>query len=415
MQNLAVSSLSPENYPFSLDFLPQPVYLVGGAVRDAILGRKREYLDLDFILPENAVSTARKIAAHYKAGFVLLDRERQIARIVFPKVTVDIAQQEGDNLETDLRRRDFTVNAIAFNPYSQEIIDPLQGYADLNARTLRMISQQNLEDDPLRLLRGYRQAAQLQFEIENHTLYTIRTLAPQLSRISAERVRTELGYMLVNSQGTPWIVKAVEDKLLTPFFKNITDAGCRCLIKIDDAASKLSEKWHQLGVQLNERVRNTIKTTWLGIAKLACMVSSDLETAEAELNALTYSRAEIKSVITVLRLYTQLQKQQMSLREQYFLFQEAGIVFPATCVMAIAHDILVEGIAPIISHYLNPDDPVAHPTPLLSGKEIIIALNIPSSPLVGRLLTEIAIAQVEGKVLTRDDAIEYARHLMRYM
>lgn len=113
------STLAPENWPFSLEFLPQPAYMVGGAVRDAILGRTRGYLDLDFVIPSKAVKVARAIARHYNAGFVLLDAERQIARVVFPHATADFAQQEGNSLEVDLHRRDFTVNAIAYNPHTQ--------------------------------------------------------------------------------------------------------------------------------------------------------------------------------------------------------------------------------------------------------------------------------------------------------
>ncbi|PLZ75724.1 [cytidine(C)-cytidine(C)-adenosine (A)]-adding enzyme, partial [Fischerella thermalis WC217] len=131
INHLVLSTLAPENWPFSIESLPQPAYLVGGAVRDAILGRTREYLDLDFVLPANAVSVARQIAKQYKAGFVLLDSERQIARVVFADATADFAQQEGISLETDLHRRDFTINAIAYNPHTQEIIDPLQGCADI--------------------------------------------------------------------------------------------------------------------------------------------------------------------------------------------------------------------------------------------------------------------------------------------
>jgi tRNA nucleotidyltransferase (CCA-adding enzyme) len=411
MCKLALSFLSPENYPFDLDLLPQPVYLVGGAVRDAILGRKREYLDLDFILPTDAVKVARKLAAHYKAGFVLLDKERQIARVVFANATVDIAQMEGDSLETDLRRRDFTVNAIAFNPHTQEFIDPLQGCDDISKGILRMVSSRNLEDDPLRLMRGYRQAAQLGFTLERETQATIRQLAPLLGKVAAERFRTELGYMLVDSPGTKWIVQAWEDGLLAPFFKNATKAGCEYLLKVDAAAFQLTQTWQELGIELNKSVRDTIKTTWLSIAKLACLVSSEPETAEIELTELTYSRAEIKSVTTALKLFPKLNRLEMPLREQYFLFQESGFVFPTTCVLAVARDTLVEGIAPLISRYLNPDDPVAHPTLLVSGKELIVALNIPASPIIGKLLAEIAIAQVEGRISTSEDAIAIAREL----
>lgn len=405
------SNLS-DNYPFSRELLPKTAYMVGGAVRDRILGRSREYLDLDFVLPCDAVKVARKIAKHYKAGFVLLDPQRQIARVVFPEATVDFAQQSGESIETDLYRRDFTVNAIAYNPHTQEIIDPLQGCADLEQRTIRMISPANLQDDPLRLMRAYRQAAQLNFIIETDTQIAIRSLASHITEVAAERVRVEINYLLLNSQGTPWITRAWEDNLLTPFFQFATSESFAKLTAVDHAAVKLAENWQELGVKLQEYVRDTVKTTWLSIAKLACLVNQNPEVAEIELQKLTYSRAEIKGVTTALRLFPQLKSSKMSLREQYFFFQEAGFVFSATAVLAVGHDILVEAIAPLIDRYLNPDDLVSHPTPLLSGKELILALQIPASPLLGKLLAEIAVAQVEGKISTSAEAIAFARQLL---
>lgn len=413
--------LSPENWPFSLELLPQPAYIVGGAVRDAILGRTREYLDLDFVLPSDAVNVARKIATHYKAGFVLLDPQRQIARVVFPNATADFAQAEGNRLETDLHRRDFTVNAIAYSPHTQEIIDPLQGNLDLQQGLLRMISPTNLEDDPLRLMRAYRQAAQLGFTIEPETQAAIRSLASHITKVAPERVRVELGYMLANAQGSSWIASAWEDGLMSPFFKYATKESVTSLAVVDKAAFQLTEIWQQFGVELAQYVRDTVKTSWLAIAKLASLVNREVETAEIELMELTYSRAEIKAVTTVLRLLPQLKTPLMSLRQQYFLFQEAGFVFPAIATLAVAHSILAEAMpldialdmyAPLITRYLNPDDLVAHPTILLNGKDLMLALNIRASPLVGQLLTEIAVAQIEGKVSTAEQAIEFASGLL---
>lgn len=437
MDKSVPSTLAPENWPFSLELLPQPAYMVGGAVRDAILGRTREYLDLDFVIPFKAVKVARAIAHHYKAGFVLLDAERQIARVVFPHATADFAQQSGNSLEVDLHRRDFTVNAIAYNPHTQEIIDPLQGCVDLQQGILRMVSSANLKDDPLRLMRGYRQAAQLGFTIEPATQAAIRSLASDISKVAAERVRVEIGYLLANSQGTSWITSAWEDGLLAPFFKNATRESLIKLAAVDNAAALLSQNWPQLGAQLQEYVRDTIKTTWLSIAKLACLVNPDPELAEIELQELTYSRAEIRGVTTALKVLPQFQLADISsLREQYFLFHDADMVFPATAVLAVAVDNLVEAMSndkplhtagatteetkarscqvltPLINRYLNPNDLVAHPTPLVSGKELIIALDIPASPIIGQLLTEIAVAQAEGKVSTPTEAIAFARHII---
>ena len=421
MNDSALAQLAPENWPFSLELLPNPAYMVGGAVRDAILGRSREYLDLDFVIPSDAVKVARAIARHYQAGFVLLDPQRRIARVVFTHATADFAQQEGNSLETDLHRRDFTINAIAYNPHTQEIIDPLQGYLDIEQGLLRMVSPANLADDPLRLMRAYRQAAQLNFTIEPNTQTTIRTLASHITEVAAERVRVEIGYLLASPQGNSWINMAGEDGLLAPLFKNATPESFHKLAAVDTAAALLTENWQELGVQLQEYVRDTIKTTWLTLAKLACLVHPDPAVAELELQALTYSRAEIRTVMTALKLFPRL-KSAKTLREQYFLFQEAGIIFVATVVLALAHDNLVEPMtgeqatfsvyAPLISRYLNPDDLVAHPTQLVSGKDLILALKVPPSPMVGELLKEIAIAQIEGKISTPGEAIVYARQLL---
>ena len=421
MNGSILSQITPESLPFNLELLPTPAYLVGGAVRDALKGRNREYLDLDFILPSEAVNVARKMAKYHRAGFVLLDEQRQIARVVFPDATVDIAQQEGDSLETDLRRRDFTINAIAYNIHTQEIFDPLQGSADLEKGILRMISPANLEDDPLRLMRGYRQAAQLGFTIEAETHSTIRALASHLEKVASERIRVELGYMLANAQGTPWLIKAFEDGLLKSSFKCATLQSCAMLAEVDKTALQLIDNYQSLEKLLSQYVRDTVKTTWLGIAKLACLVNPKPEIAEVELEQLTYSRSEIQAVTTALRLLPKVKTPLMSLREQNFLFKEAGCVFPTTAILAVAYGNVVEKMsedktlatyASLLARYLNPDDPVAHPTQLVSGKHIISSLNIPSSPLIGKLLTEIAVAQVEGKISTSDEAIEFARKLV---
>ncbi|QJB47122.1 CCA tRNA nucleotidyltransferase [Dolichospermum flos-aquae] len=422
MDELVVSRLAAKNWPFSLEYLPQPVYMVGGAVRDAILGRVREYVDLDFIIPADAVKVARKIAQRYQAGFVLLDAERQIARVVFPHATADFAQQEGESLITDLHRRDFTINAIAYNPHTQEIIDPLEGYKDIKSGLLRMISPVNLQNDPLRLMRAYRQAAQLGFTIEPATQETIRSLANSINQVAAERVRVEIGYLLANSQGTFWLNAAWKDGVLTSFFKNATEESFIKLTAVDQAYTLISENWQQLGEELANYVRETVKTSWLATAKLACLVDSKPEIAEIELQELTYSRAEIRAVTTGLRLFSEIKAVKMPLRKQYFLFREMGILFPAVLVLALANDIVAKGMfeesmfvtyGPLIKRYLDKNDAVAHPIPLLNGKDMMMALNIPASPLIGELLMEVGVAQAEGKISTVEAAIEFARNLVK--
>ncbi len=414
MSNSLPPALSPETWPFDLELLTPPVYLVGGAVRDALLGRRSHFFDLDFVMLTRAVKTARKIADRTKAGFVLLDAERQIARVVFAGGTVDFAEAFGGSLEGDLLRRDFRINAIACNPFTGEIIDPLDGQADLRLGLLRMISRSNLEDDPLRLLRAYRQAAQLGFAIEPETQSAIRELAPLLSRVAVERVRTELGYLLSNNHGVPWICKGCEDGLFSIWFESAIDRF-DVLTKIDSCAADLAAIYPELGTEFSRSIRDTIKTPLLAVGKLAILANSDPTIAETELLRLKYSNAEIKSAIALLKYLPKLQAEpiaEMSLRDQYFLFRDVGIVFPILAVLVVAAGVAVDEISPLINRYLNADDIIAHPTQLVSGNELMEALNLPRSPQIGQLLMEIQLARVEGRIATREDALKLAADLI---
>ena len=415
-QNVEIASsvLSPETWPFSWEWLPPQACLVGGAVRDALLGRRGEYLDLDFVLPNDAVQTARKLASHYQAGFVVLDAQRQIARVVFEQATVDLAQQEGDSVETDLRRRDFTVNAIAYNPYSKELIDPLQGYEDLRQNLIRMVSPQNLEDDPLRLLRAYRQAAQLSFTIESTTQSVIRQLAPLLQQVAAERVQVELSYLLKSPQGTPWLQAAWEDNLLKGWFPDATTQGLAVVAAVDHVAKVLEETWPQFGQELRVAVSGK-SISLLSLAKLACLLPSVPELAEEHLLDLKYSRAEIRTVVTALKHLPKLlahATSPMSVKEQYCFFQDVGFVFPALVILAVASGTSIQEITPLIHRYLTPDDQVAHPTPLVTGKDLMRSLNLKAGPLVGELLTAIGVARAEGQVSTPEAALALAARMI---
>jgi tRNA nucleotidyltransferase (CCA-adding enzyme) len=397
-----IAEFLEKKLPFPLNVLPSETYLVGGAVRDILLKRKREYFDLDFVVADRPIDLAKQISKTYKAGFVVLDREREIARVVFKQGTVDIARREGNSLETDLKRRDFTINAIAYQLDRQELIDPFDGVKDLSDRILRMISQANLEDDPLRLLRAYRQAAQLDFAIESNTRNTISNLAHLITTVAAERVNTEIDYILTSSIGSDWIVAAWQDGLLKPWFPEINAEKLTILNKIDKAIATLSNKYPDLLQDYS----------WcLSISKLASLVALEPEKAEKELTELKYSRIEIRAVITALNYLPQLQLKNnlISLREQYFFFLDVKDVFPILAILAVATEVNSQIIEPLCDRYVNAKDPVAHPQPLVTGNDLMEALNLKPSPKIGELLTEIQIAYIEGKINNADEAIAFVR------
>lgn len=180
-----------------LPFLPADVsiYLVGGAVRDLFLGRPIH--DFDFALPQGGIRLARKLANALGANFYPLDPERDTGRVLLNdergnRVILDFAAFRGPTLEDDLRGRDFTVNAIALDPRTLQLFDPLGGGRDLKDRILRPCSPAAFRDDPVRILRGIRLAAEFNFRILPEARPAMREAAPHLAAVSAERIRDEL-------------------------------------------------------------------------------------------------------------------------------------------------------------------------------------------------------------------------------
>jgi len=186
--------LSPLIDPVRTALPDTVIYLVGGAVRDVLLNRVSH--DLDFSIPQNAIAAARRVASALHADFYVLDESFDTARVIVSSENgvrdiLDFSAFRGADLESDLRGRDFTINAIAFDLHKQTILDPLNGAADLRARTVRACSGTSLHDDPIRILRAVRQAAAFGFKIEPETRKAMRQAASLLPDISPERQRDE--------------------------------------------------------------------------------------------------------------------------------------------------------------------------------------------------------------------------------
>lgn len=176
------------------------VYLVGGAVRDALLGRPIH--DLDFVLAGDAIQLARTVADRLGLPFYILDAERGIGRIVVgdeERMTLDFARFRGPDLTADLAGRDFTVNALALPASATDLsalIDPLGGRRDLEQRLLRATSEMAFQDDPVRVIRAVRLAVQLGFTIEPYTYALLRSAAGLVGQPAPERSRDELAHIL---------------------------------------------------------------------------------------------------------------------------------------------------------------------------------------------------------------------------
>lgn len=177
-----------------------PAYVVGGTVRDVILGRPIH--DIDLIVPSGAIPLTFRLADALGYPAYVLDDERDVGRILVPggDTTLDIARFRGPTLEDDLRDRDFTINAMALpvgERATADIIDHYTGLEDLAAGSIRAIHERSIADDPVRALRAARFSVQLGFELAAETRAAAQAIAPALLRqTSAERIRDELSRLL---------------------------------------------------------------------------------------------------------------------------------------------------------------------------------------------------------------------------
>jgi putative nucleotidyltransferase with HDIG domain len=176
-------------------------WLVGGAVRDRMLGRQT--VDLDIVVAGDPGEAARAVAlAAGRAACFALSEEFGAWRVVARDRSwqIDVESLRGESLENDLALRDFTVNAIAEPIGGGDPIDPLGGLEDLRIARLRMAGRGAFADDPLRVLRLVRVAVELGLEVEAETLRRAREMAGRLSEVSAERVFMELRRIIAASQ-----------------------------------------------------------------------------------------------------------------------------------------------------------------------------------------------------------------------
>jgi tRNA nucleotidyltransferase (CCA-adding enzyme) len=198
------------DYVHSLDI---DAWLVGGAVRDELLGN--EVKDTDFVVPGVDHAELREvlapqgkvedlIVADQRVGVRLYPRDKDVralapAGIEFAPPRIERSTGPGRHdfeitadasipLEEDMRRRDFTINAIAKSLRTGEILDPLGGREDLRTKTLRVTGPTSFRDDPLRIVRGLRFVSQLDLDPDEETLRQMREWAPQIAHVSAERI-----------------------------------------------------------------------------------------------------------------------------------------------------------------------------------------------------------------------------------
>ena len=208
----------------------EKVYLVGGAVRDFLLGRPPGK-DFDFVTRGDAEGLAKEIAREIGGHAFPLDEAFGTWRVILKKkkkrTELDFSAIQGKDIIEDLGQRDFTVNSIAVDlkelapPGDPCFIDPLDGLTDIRKRILRANSEESLRRDPLRMLRAFRFASTLKFSVEEETLKMIHRNRDLIRRSAGERIRAEF-FMALGEEGAGLFLRKLHQAgLLSEIFPEV--------------------------------------------------------------------------------------------------------------------------------------------------------------------------------------------------
>jgi hypothetical protein len=442
----------------------QPIYIVGGAVRDALL--ERQLTDLDLAVAKDAIPLARRIANALRGDFFVLDAERDVGRVLVDtpdgRFMIDVARFRGDDLLADLNDRDFTINAMAVDLTADInlLIDPLNGERDLRDKLVRQCNPHAFARDPLRALRAVRQSVQFGMRLERDTLNDMRAVKAGLRQISPERIRDELVKLLAltNARGAlrvaeslgllddilPEVVRLRTVLLDNPEYANrlqetlaIVEKLFNVFVVISPQRTDHSGANFAIGmlVMQMDRYRRRLQehvghlwpndrphTALLVLAALLRDCTPDEAGARAQ--ALRLSNGERDRLTAVVRYYDlPLKMKDLSPLEIHRFWRQTGVAGVDVCLLAAANYLgvsgskldqdgwlqVVERLLMLLHAYYERYDELVEPPVLLDGNQLMSQLGLARGPMIGTLLERIREAQVTGEVRSVEDALQLAR------
>ena len=447
-QNLPQPQLIRQLHAFAEEQGVQ-LYLVGGSVRALLLNQSAT--DLDFALADDALAFAKAFADKIGEAFVKLEEQPPTARIVVreTRFTLDFVGFRAETLEADLRLRDLTINAMALDlsllltKPNVNLIDPCDGFSDLQTRTLRFPSEGVVIDDPLRLLRVYRFSAQLGFEIPETTIKLIRRHRDRLPQVSSERIRDELIKILKVENAGTYLRRMDETRLLSQIIPEIgkvrglyrdeLDRRLRALevFEAKRIPDTLQPYQPQIEAYLNEQLTRGLCRRQ--IVKLALLLrNSGTETAVQITNRLRLGRkaAQLMRCLVENRLHLmdkidangQIARQLMTrfLRRTednwlgILLISYANIRSSGDNIRRTnAHPIVEAALKQIVDVYYNEIGPIMERGRLITGNDILQTFGVMPGVIIGRVLQHIEKLQFEGVICTPEEALEAARRFLQ--
>lgn len=455
-------------------------HIVGGWLRDQVLGRVPPSVNIDLVVPQHALAFAEALAAHLPGAFVPLDEAWGSARLVVTMPTgpceLDISDYRAPTLAEDLARRDFTVNAfaVALGDWLRSpgqpgpVVDPLRGGEALRQRRLQPCFDGTFAEDPVRILRGFRLAAQLGFALDAAALPLMRQAAPALAQVSGERIRDELlaigatdaaapAWRGLNDTGAldvllPELIPgrgldqgpfhhldvlshqleavAQADRFLADFaefqapLREPLRAYCAQMLvekRPRKSLIKLAALIHDVGKPSSRQVHDDGDIWFIGHehtgAALARPIVERLRLSNQEADMMC------QLVLHHLRPGFLSREPEVTRRAVYRFYKELGDHGPACLLEWWADRMATRGtqsrldqideqrrfLESMLENYFFKAAEVVKPPRLLDGNRLMQALQLKPGPLIGQLLEAIEEAQAEGHVATADEALTLAR------
>ena len=419
------------------------LYLVGGSVRALLLNRS--LTDLDFALADDAITFAKAFADSIGEAFIKLEEQPPTARIVVreTRFILDFAGFRAETLEVDLRLRDLTINAMALDLSSLlaepavNLIDPCDGFSDLEGRTLRFPSEGVVIDDPLRLLRVYRFAAQLGFEIPDTTVGLIRTHKDRLRQVSLERIRDELIKILEVKNATDYLYRMDETRLLSQIIPEIEEIRGLAENTLDHSLfalemfetkpmpDTLQSYRSEIEAYLHQQMTHDLCRQQ--ILKLALLLhNSGTDTAVQATNRLRLGRKAAQLMRCFVQNHLYLMDlidsdSQIERRAAIRFLRNAGNDWLGVLLLLYADLRALDGDMPQVDElmkqiadlYYGEICPIIERGRLITGDDILQTFGVMPGIRIGRVLQYIEDLQFEGEIQTPDEALEAARTFLQ--
>ncbi|AGB41934.1 tRNA nucleotidyltransferase/poly(A) polymerase [Halobacteroides halobius DSM 5150] len=424
-------------------------YLVGGVIRDILLDR--QFNDIDVVINKQIKEVASQFAKQTNSSLVVLDKKREIYRVVMDEFNYDFAPLQGSSINEDLTSRDFTINALAV-PLSKvclkngkiaflnkALIDLFKGEKDLKEGIIRVVNDEAFATDPLRLIRAVRFKARLDFAITRSTEKLMGQVEDRINQIANERIKAEL-IKILECNNAAFNIVYLEDKF--SFFSKVFPI-VKELKQINQSKDYCEDRWsHNIcAIEKLEQLWNNdkfwderIEVKWLPRLKFTLLFCGIEDLLNKEiitqlpsiLKEFTFSNQEVSYIVRLIKYRLKainfLHTDNLKFKKKYYFFKEVSSLTTDVCLLALAdiisnqrlndNDKEVKDSLIFFKELVREGENLQKKTAkrLLTGKDIIRLFSISEGPKVGELLKKVELNQAAGKISTKEEAIKYIKN-----